>query len=86
MVKRNFVLIAAIALSSSACVSSTVVTGPNGQLAYSIDCSGNARSWGSCFEKAGKICGASGYDVISKADDTGWKVQRNMVIQCKKSA
>ena len=46
------------------CTLSKQITGPNGETLYSIDCSGALNNMGSCLEKAGKICGASGYDIV----------------------
>ena len=78
------------------CATSKQIYTPDGKLGYSIDCDGTALSWGHCFEKAGEICGAKGYDVINKSGDQGAMVggsssgfyggslmKRNMVISCK---
>lgn len=48
----------------SACATSSTTFGPNGKQAHSISCPGAANSWGTCYEKAGSICGSSGYDVV----------------------
>jgi hypothetical protein len=59
----------------------------------SIDCGGGYTSWGSCYEKAGELCGAAGYDVMNQAGDSGaWAARgygsttqtRNMLIACKR--
>lgn len=72
--------------------------GPNGEVAHSINCSGSALTWGACMEKAGEICGASGYNVISNSGEAGvaagggvgsffagTTMARSMVVACKGS-
>src|SRR5579864_7860332 len=46
---------------------------PNGQTGFAVNCSGAdaASSWASCYVQAGKACGATGYDIISKDNDEG---------------
>jgi hypothetical protein len=41
---------------------------PNGQTGFAVNCSGAdaASSWASCYVQAGKACGATGYDIVSK--------------------
>lgn len=58
------VVVSILALALSACATSSATYGPNGKQAHSISCPGAANSWGSCYEKAGAICGASGYDIV----------------------
>jgi hypothetical protein len=62
----NRFLIAAMctALGAAGCATSTATYGPSGKAAHSINCNGGANSWGSCYEKAGSLCGAAGYDVV----------------------
>lgn len=68
----------------------------DGQLGYSINCSGSALNWGMCYEKAGEICGDKGYEVLEKSGDQGAIVSgtqyglfggsvmnRSMIIKCK---
>lgn len=69
---------------------------PDGTDGFTINCSeSDARqSWAQCYESAGKACGASGYDVVSKEGDdtaTGGSVNglfsanirnRALVIRC----
>ena len=77
-------------LTSCANVSDTY--GPDGSRAHSIDCSGAARTWSMCFEKAGEICTTRGYEVLTRTGDQGAVVSgsfgstvmtRGMVIKCK---
>lgn len=54
------------------CATATQTFAPDGRAAYSINCSGNDRSWGMCFEKAGELCGSAGYDVYDRTAEGGW--------------
>lgn len=63
--KKTLLLIAVAALVVG-CTTSRQVTGPDGRAAHSISCNGAANSMGSCLEKAGDICGASGYEVVNQ--------------------
>jgi hypothetical protein len=83
-------LVTALLLISCANVSETY--GPDGSRAYSIDCSGTARTWSMCLEKAGEICTTRGYEVVSRTGDqgavaspsfAGTVTTRGMVIKCK---
>lgn len=65
---------------------------PDGSKGHSINCSGAARNWGMCYEKAGEICGAKGYEVIAGGSDQGVLVSgnlggsvisRSMLVKCK---
>ena len=78
------------------CASSSETHLPDGSMGYSLNCSGSARSWGMCLEKAGSLCGARGYDVVASTGDQGAiigggstvlaggsVITRNMLIRCK---
>ena len=80
----------------SACATSKTVYTADGKPGHSISCSGSALNWGMCYERAGKICGAKGYEVLQKSGDQGTVVSgnqfglyagsvinRSMIIQCK---
>ncbi|CAD6509459.1 hypothetical protein [Paraburkholderia metrosideri] len=70
---------------------------PNGQTGFAVNCSGAdaASSWASCYVQAGKVCGATGYDIVSKDDEsgvTGGSItnvvsanvkNRSMIVRCK---
>jgi len=90
------VLSCAVAVVLSGCATSSKTYTPDGREGFSIDCSGNALSWGKCYEKAGDLCGARGYDLLEKSGDQGSRVtanqyglyggsvmSRSMVIACK---
>lgn len=61
---RKLLLITLLGLT--ACATSTQTYGPSGKVAHSINCPGGANSWGSCYEKAGSLCGTAGYDVVAQ--------------------
>lgn len=61
---RNLLLIALLPLAG--CATSSQTFGPDGKAAYTINCPGGANSWGSCYEKAGSLCGKSGYEVVAQ--------------------
>jgi hypothetical protein len=78
------------------CATSTETYGPDGRPAYTLNCSGAALSWGECESKAGNICGARGYTVVSRSSDQSATIgagggglfgsssnSRAMTIQCK---
>jgi hypothetical protein len=67
----RFVIYAALALTLVACASASKTYGPDGKEAYSLNCSGTARNWGMCMEKAGDLCGTRGYSIISATGDIG---------------
>lgn len=39
---------------------------PDGSKGYTISCNGSANSISTCYEKAGEICGAKGYDLLTR--------------------
>jgi hypothetical protein len=85
----------------SACASSnttSLINLPNGQTGFAVNCSGAdaGSSWASCYVQAGKACGATGYDIVSKDNDEGGTTgggvtnvvsanvkNRSMIIRCK---
>jgi hypothetical protein len=86
-----FVLAVAAALVGCATASKTYT--PDGRQGYVIDCSGQALNWGKCYEKAGDLCGSTGYDILSQTGDQGATVAgiygasvitRSLVIACKR--
>jgi hypothetical protein len=87
--------------SLSACASSnttSLINLPNGDTGFAVNCSGAdaGSSWASCYVQAGKACGATGYDIVSKDNDEGGTAgggvtnvvsanvkNRSMIIRCK---
>lgn len=91
------VIVASVVLALSACATAKKTYTPDGREGYIINCSGQALSWGQCYQKAGDICGAKGYDIISQSGDQGGTVAanqfglyggsvitRDLVIACKR--
>ncbi|WP_370650667.1 hypothetical protein [Caballeronia sp. SL2Y3] len=94
---------AAIVLVASlgACASSneaSLINLPDGQTGYAVNCSGAdaGSSWASCYVLAGKACGATGYDIVSKDNEEGGPSgggisnvisanvkNRSMIVRCK---
>jgi hypothetical protein len=93
--------LALIAASLAACASSNttkLINLPNGETGFAVNCSGAdaGSSWASCYVQAGKACGPTGYDIVSKDNDEGGTAgggitnvvsanvkNRSMVIRCK---
>lgn len=87
-------IIATVVLAG--CATSSKTYGPDGREAYSLNCSGAAMSWGACESKAGDICGARGYTIVSRGSDQSAMIggaasgfggsssaNRSMLVQCK---
>ncbi|WP_244816082.1 hypothetical protein [Caballeronia sp. Lep1P3] len=93
---------AALAIASlGACASSneaSLINLPDGQTGYAVNCSGAdaGSSWASCYVLAGKACGATGYDIVSKDNEEGGPTgggisnvisanvkNRSMIVRCK---
>ncbi|MFM0320959.1 hypothetical protein [Caballeronia glebae] len=93
---------AVVAISGlGACASSneaSLINLPDGQTGYAVNCSGAdaASSWASCYVLAGKKCGATGYDIVSKDNEEGGPTgggisnvvsanvkNRSMIVRCK---
>jgi hypothetical protein len=87
--------------SLGACASSndaSLINLPDGQTGYAVNCSGAdaGTSWASCYVLAGKKCGATGYDIVSKDNEEGGPTgggitnvisanvkNRSMIVRCK---
>ena len=85
-----------LALCLVGCATQKDVYLPDGRQGHAIECSGAALSWNLCYEKAGKICKAHGYEILEKNEDRGTlvscseygviggdQVTRTLVITCK---
>lgn len=94
--KKLFVIFVAIGFLSG-CATSSKTYGPDGREAYTIDCSGLGGTWGMCLTKAGDLCGAKGYDLLTSAGDKGLvavadpnqafmssTISRNLLVSCKR--
>lgn len=91
---RLFTVTAVLALSGCATASNTYLA--NGEQGLSIDCSGEASSWASCYEKAEASCAGTGYRIVSTVGtpatkesdktlgvDVGNYKSRSVVVVCK---
>jgi hypothetical protein len=103
--------IVAATISLAACSSSKPVYTQTGDVGHVVTCTpawtggvvgaiaSASTSWGECYERAGEICGAAGYDIIDRAGESGMYAQgdrgggfasstnnRMMTIKCKNSA
>ena len=92
----RFVFILLIAAALSACASARQTYTADGKMGHSLNCSGTARNWGMCYEKAGELCGSKGYVVLEKSGEQGAMAtatpqggfasstfSRSMIVQCK---
>lgn len=63
------------------CAVANPISAPSGRAGFAVDCSMPIGvGWHNCYQKAGELCGARGYDIIDRAG-TGDK--RTLVISCK---
>jgi len=80
----------------SGCATARKTHTSDGKVGYIIDCSGNASTWGKCYERAGDICGVKGYEILEKISETlssssgniieqhsGSDINRDLIIKCK---
>jgi len=76
---RRLLLLLWISLSATACTNTQHATyTPDGRRGFVITCEGYLNSYSSCLVKAGRACGASGYDIVRGGED-----ERDMLIACK---
>ncbi|MDE1167957.1 MAG: hypothetical protein PW845_21890 [Pseudomonas sp.] len=59
---KTLAVLAVLALGGCATASPTVLK--NGKQGLDIDCSGQAMSWDSCYQKAQASCDGGDYDII----------------------
>lgn len=83
--------------SLAGCAVSRQISGPDGETLYAIECSGYMMTMGSCLEKAGKICGDNGYELLMGGTTNHGNaatfgqfgvistpiIQREIVVRCK---
>ena len=56
----------AVTVLVGGCATTNQTYDSSGKVAHMIKCGGVLQGWGSCYEKAGTLCGASGYTVVEK--------------------
>lgn len=76
---KYYIFVGAVLLTSCSEVVTRSIIAPDGKLGHALNCV----SIGSCYEKAGKICGQNGYETLNKYNGNGW-VGSNLIIKCKK--
>lgn len=92
--KKILALIVVLALSGCATASKTYLG--DGEQGLAIDCSGEANSWATCYEKADASCAGTGYRIVGtdgtpstkESDktlgaDVGNFKSRNVVVVCQ---
>jgi hypothetical protein len=95
---RSLVFVVSLVSILGGCirVTDTPIFTPSGKQGFTIDCSGQFSTWSKCYEKAGELCGATGYNIIEKTGDQASSVSgteygvygsqsatRTLVIACK---
>jgi hypothetical protein len=73
--------IVAGALILAGCSTSEPVYTATGSIGHAIDCSGLNKTWNACYAKAGELCQAKGYTIVSYIGPSA--VARSMVVTCK---
>ncbi len=73
----HIALPAVFVLSLASCTASHLTYAPDGRRGFSVTCGGYLSSWSACLVKAGRACGARGYDIIE-----GSEYDRRMLIAC----
>jgi hypothetical protein len=61
----------AAVLLLTGCVSSQPIYTADGRQGQAIRCSGKLGSWNGCYQRAGEICGARGYDILQQNEEVG---------------
>jgi hypothetical protein len=67
----RMVVVLAVVSALVGCATASKTYTPDGRQGYVIDCSGQALTWGKCYEKAGDLCGSAGYDLLAQTGDQG---------------
>ena len=66
---RILLLVVMLNGCTAASVNPQPFTGPSGNTAYSMRCSGMGREWADCYKSAGELC-SNGYNIIDQATGT----------------
>jgi uncharacterized protein YceK len=74
---RFIIIFLVLCFFTGGCATAKKTYTSDGKEGYVITCSGSALNWGMCYEKAGKICGTKGYEVLEKSGDQGAMVSGN---------
>ena len=92
---NKFLALTAV-LALAGCTTTSDVYLKNGEQGLTIDCSGEANSWASCYEKADASCAGTGYRIVGTegtpslkesektlGQDVGNFKSRSVVVVCK---
>ena len=92
----NKILALTAVLALAGCTTTSDVYLKNGEQGLTIDCSGEANSWASCYEKADASCAGTGYRIVGTegtpslkesektlGQDVGNFKSRSVVVVCK---
>lgn len=92
----NKLLALTAVLALAGCTTTSDVYLKNGEQGLTIDCSGEANSWASCYEKADASCAGTGYRIVGTegtpslkesdktlGQDVGNFKNRSVVVVCK---
>lgn len=60
----NKILALIVVMALGGCTTTSDVYLKNGEQGLTIDCSGEANSWASCYEKADASCAGTGYRIV----------------------
>jgi hypothetical protein len=63
---NKIVVVSSLTLLVASCAMVKETHMPDGRKGYSISCDGAAVGINVCFEKAGELCGAKGYEIINR--------------------
>lgn len=67
----HLAIITSVILLLPSCATVKETYSPDGEKAYTLNCSGKARGWDKCYSAAGEICKDAGYDIIERnSEDT----------------
>lgn len=89
--KRIISVVLLLLLLACAAITPKQFIGPNGNIAYSMRCSGMGRTLDACYQKAGEVC-PNGYTIIDRASgmvavpvngSIMAAPQHNLAIECK---
>lgn len=82
--------IVSLSLVAGACTHQHATYTPDGRRGYAISCEGYLNNYTSCLDKAGRACGANGYDILHGGDYSvlheGTDDERDILIACKAPA
>jgi hypothetical protein len=53
------------------CSTAKSISLPDGRTGFLIQCGGTMNSWATCVEKVSEVCGAQGYEIVSKNEEEG---------------